>query len=154
MKQIKICLNYLYWNFFNSNTRKLYIYNRDLFLSKRFLIKKVNNNVFIISCRNLLGQNVTYTFWSSYRYKYYFLILLSANIGKISIKDAISYNMVMMIILSTSEFIGIFVLYNVFKINMSLMKPRSLIKIIYFIPSFTLFVFSVFTMNKFINREE
>ncbi|MCS4471540.1 hypothetical protein JQ038_19065 [Clostridium botulinum] len=83
-----------------------------------------------------------------------FLILLSANIGKISIKDAISYNMVMMIILSTSEFIGIFVLYNVFKINMSLIKPRSLIKIIYFIPSFTLFVFSVFTMNKFINREE
>lgn len=83
-----------------------------------------------------------------------FSIVLSINIGEISIKDAISYNMIMIIILSTSEFIGIFVLYNVFKINMSLIKPRSLIKIIYSIPSFTLFVFSVFTMNKFINREE
>ncbi|NFK36037.1 hypothetical protein FDB02_06215 [Clostridium botulinum H04402 065] len=83
-----------------------------------------------------------------------FLIILSVNIGKISMRDAISYNMIMMIILSTSEFIGIFVLYNVFKINMSLIKPRSLNKIIYFIPSFTLFVFSVYTINKFINRGE
>ncbi|CAL81888.1 hypothetical protein FDF29_05745 [Clostridium botulinum] len=127
----------------------IYFLSKRFFDKKRLIIMSLLSAVEIYWVRMLpihfgvhIGINII------------FLILLSVNIGKISIKDAISYNMVMMIILSTSEFIGIFVLYNVFKINMSLIKPRSLIKIIYFIPSFTLFVFSVFTMNKFINREE
>lgn len=83
-----------------------------------------------------------------------FLIILSVNVGKISIRDAISYNMIIIIIRCISEFINIFVLINIFNINGSLLRLTPVTKIIYFIPSFILFVFSVFLINKFINRRE
>lgn len=83
-----------------------------------------------------------------------FLIILSVNVGKISIRDAISYNMFIIIIRCISEFINIFVLINIFNINGSLLRLTPVTKIIYFIPSFILFVFSVFLINKFINRRE
>ncbi|KRU30135.1 hypothetical protein VT91_00390 [Clostridium sporogenes] len=125
------------------------------FLSKKFFTKKkLIIMAFLLAIETYCVRMLPIHFGVHIAMNIIFSIVLSVNIGEISIKDAISYNMIMIIILSTSEFIGIFVLYNVFKINMSLIKPRSLIKIIYFIPSFTLFVFSVFTMNKFINREE
>ncbi|EPY6469293.1 MULTISPECIES: hypothetical protein [Clostridium] len=81
-----------------------------------------------------------------------FVIVLSVNIGKISMKDAISYNMIMMIILSTSEFINIFLFTKVFNINESLVRLTPAIKVIYVIPYLILFVFNIFLINKFMNK--
>ncbi|WP_409070163.1 hypothetical protein ACFLKB_05345 [Clostridium sp. FAM 1755] len=81
-----------------------------------------------------------------------FSIVLSVNIGKISMKDAISYNMIMMIILSTSEFINIFLFTKVFNINESLVRLTPAIKVIYVIPYLILFVFNIFLINKFMNK--
>ncbi|KOR25704.1 hypothetical protein [Clostridium sp. L74] len=81
-----------------------------------------------------------------------FVIVLSVNISKIPMKDAISYNMIMMIILSTSEFINIFLFTKVFNINGSLVRLTSAIKVIYVIPYLILFVFNIFLINKFMNK--
>ncbi len=77
----------------------IYFLSKRFFDKKRLIIMSLLSAVEIYWVRMLpihfgvhIGINII------------FLILLSANIGKISIKDAISYNMVMMIILSTSEF--------------------------------------------------
>ena len=83
-----------------------------------------------------------------------FSIVLSVNIGKISMKDAISYNMIMMIILSTSEFINIFLFTKVFNINESLVRLTPAIKVIYVIPYLILFVFNIFLINKFMNKRK
>ncbi|MGO5092883.1 hypothetical protein FDF31_12985 [Clostridium sporogenes] len=81
-----------------------------------------------------------------------FVIVLSVNISKIPMKDAISYNMIMMIILSTSEFINIFLFTKVFNINGSLVRLTPAIKVIYVIPYLILFVFNIFLINKFMNK--
>ncbi|AKC61095.1 hypothetical protein FDB88_08325 [Clostridium sporogenes] len=83
-----------------------------------------------------------------------FSIIVSVNIGKISIKDAISYNMLMIIILCISEFVSIFVLIKVFKINRSLLSLTPINKVINFIPYFILFAFNVFLINKFMDRRK
>ncbi|EPY2283596.1 hypothetical protein ACTQ4P_19760 [Clostridium sporogenes] len=83
-----------------------------------------------------------------------FSIILSVNIGKIPMKDAISYNMIMIIILCISEFVSIFVLIKVFKINRSLLSLTPINKVINFIPYFILFAFNVFLINKFMDRRK
>ncbi len=83
-----------------------------------------------------------------------FSIILSVNIGKIPMKDAISYNMLMIIILCISEFVSIFVLIKVFKINRSLLSLTPINKVINFIPYFILFAFNVFFINKFMDRRK
>ncbi|MGU9538553.1 hypothetical protein ACQX0N_06130 [Clostridium tepidum] len=83
-----------------------------------------------------------------------FSIVLSVNIGKISMKDAISYNMIIIIVLSISEFINIFLLINIFNINESIARLTPVIRVISVIPYLILFVFNIFLINKFIDKNE
>ncbi|EPY2280272.1 hypothetical protein ACXAT1_001164 [Clostridium sporogenes] len=83
-----------------------------------------------------------------------FSIVLSVNIGKIPMKDAISYNMLMMIVLSISEFINVFLFIQIFNINGSLVRLTTAIKVIYVIPYLILFVFNIFLTNRFMNKRK
>ncbi|WP_251861161.1 hypothetical protein [Clostridium sp. Marseille-Q2269] len=83
-----------------------------------------------------------------------FSIIISVNIGKLSIQKAISYSMIMVIIVALSELITFFVMFYILKINIYSLKFTSLARIIYFIPSFILYLFSIFTINKLINRNK
>ncbi len=83
-----------------------------------------------------------------------FSIMLAVNVGKISIRDAISYNMIMTIILCISEFISILFLTKVFQINEPLINIKPTTRVIYFIPSFILFVFNVFLISKFMDKRK
>lgn len=83
-----------------------------------------------------------------------FSIILSVNIGNISIIQSISYNLIIMIILSISEFISMLILRNIFKIYMLSEKLVPSIRVLYFIPSFILFTFNIFIMKKLIDRRE
>jgi len=123
------------------------------FLSKRFFNKKsliVMSLLFAIEgyCVRMLPIQ----FGIHLAINIIFSIVLSVNIGKIPMKDAISYNMIMMIVLSTSEFINIFLFNKVFNINRSLVRLTPAIKVIYVIPYLILFVFNIFLINKFMNK--
>ncbi|AVQ37856.1 hypothetical protein C7M56_03850 [Clostridium botulinum] len=83
-----------------------------------------------------------------------FSIVLSVNIGKIPMKDAISYNMIMVIVLSISEFINVFLFIQIFNINGPLVRFTTAIKVIYIIPYFTLFIFNIFLTNRFVNKRK
>lgn len=123
------------------------------FLSKRFFNKKrliVMSLLFAIEgyCVRMLPIQ----FGIHLAINIIFSIVLSVNIGKIPMKDAISYNMIMMIILCISEFTNIFVATKVFNISGSLIRLTPAIKVIYVIPYLILFVFNIFLTNKFMNK--
>ncbi len=83
-----------------------------------------------------------------------FSIVISVNIGKIPMKDAISYNMIMVIVLSISEFINVFLFIQILNINGPLVRLTPAIKAIYIISYLTLFVFNIFLTNKLMNKRK
>ncbi|MDS1003928.1 hypothetical protein K8O96_08250 [Clostridium sporogenes] len=125
------------------------------FLSKRFFNKKsliVMSLLFAIEgyCVRMLPIH----FGIHLAINIIFGIVLSVNIGKIPMKDAISYNMIMVIILCISEFISILFLNMVFQINESLINIKPTTRVVCFIPYFILFVFNIFLINKFIDKRK
>lgn len=125
------------------------------FLSNKFLSKK---SIIIISL--LLSIEIYFVRMLPIHFGVHifiniiFSIALCVNIGKISIKKAVSYNMIMIIILSMSEAISIFGLTRVLKINKSSVRLTPATKVVHFIPAIILFVFNIFIINKYINRKK
>ncbi|EJO5346331.1 hypothetical protein NRP93_000373 [Clostridium botulinum] len=77
-----------------------------------------------------------------------FSIIICVVVGKISIRQSISYNMIILIVLAISEFITMFIIGKIFKVNVLLYVPR----VIWFIPSFALFTFNVFLIGKLVKE--
>ncbi|NFP92730.1 hypothetical protein [Clostridium sporogenes] len=130
-------------------TTGIYFLSKKFFDKKRLIIMSLLSAIEIYCVRMLpihfgihLAINIIFS------------IILSVNIGEISMEDAISYNMIMTIILCISEFISIFVLTKVFQINVPLLRLTPITKVIYFIPYFILFVYNVFLISKFMDRRK
>lgn len=125
------------------------------FLSKRFFTKKrLVIMALLFAIESYCVRMLPIHFGIHLAINIIFSIILSVNIGEISMEDAISYNMIMTIILCISEFISIFVLTKVFQINVPLLRLTPITKVIYFIPYFILFVFNVFLISKFMDRSK
>ncbi|GAE00787.1 hypothetical protein CBO05C_0477 [Clostridium botulinum B str. Osaka05] len=125
------------------------------FLSKRFFTKKrLIIMALLFAIEAYFVRMLPIQFGIHLAINIIFAIILSVNIGKISMRDAISYNMIMIIVLCISEFVSIFVLIKVFKINRSLLSLTPINKVINFIPYFILFAFNVFLINKFMDRRK
>ncbi|EPY2306171.1 hypothetical protein ACXATD_001825 [Clostridium sporogenes] len=125
------------------------------FLSKRFFTKKrLIIMALLFAIEGYFVRMLPIQFGIHLAINIIFSIILSVNIGDISMEDAISYNMIMIIILCISEFISIFVLTKVFQINVPLLRLTPITKVIYFIPYFILFVFNVFLISKFMDRRK
>ncbi|ENK1244231.1 hypothetical protein AB2063_002417 [Clostridium botulinum] len=123
------------------------------FLSKRFFNKKILIVMSLLfAIEGYCVRMLPIQFGIHLAINIIFSIVLSVNIGKIPMKDAISYNMIMMIILCISEFTNIFVATKVFNISGSLIRLTPVIKVIYVIPYLILFVFNIFLTNKLMNK--
>ncbi|MDU1320359.1 MAG: hypothetical protein E6931_02475 [Clostridium botulinum] len=125
------------------------------FLSKRFFTKKrLVIMALLFAIEVYFVRMLPIQFGIHLAINIIFSIVLSVNIGKIPMKDAISYNMIMMIVLSISEFINVFLFIQIFNINGSLVRLTTAIKVIYVIPYLILFVFNIFLTNRFMNKRK
>ncbi|EDU37794.1 hypothetical protein LAV60_01450 [Clostridium sporogenes] len=125
------------------------------FLSKRFFTKKrLVIMALLFAIEAYFVRMLPIQFGIHLAINIIFSIVLSVNIGKIPMKDAISYNMIMVIVLSISEFINVFLFTQILNINGPLVRLTPAIKAIYIISYLILFVFNIFLTNKLKNKRK
>ncbi|MBO0523596.1 hypothetical protein EXQ42_19755 [Clostridium botulinum] len=125
------------------------------FLSKRFFTKKrLVIMALLFAIEAYFVRMLPIQFGIHLAINIIFSIVISVNIGKIPMKDAISYNMIMVIVLSISEFINVFLFIQILNINGPLVRLTPAIKAIYIISYLTLFVFNIFLTNKLMNKRK
>lgn len=76
-------------------------------------------------------------------------IIVSVLINKIEINKAITYSIVVMMILLIGEFINLSVLNSIFKSNIDFILNNKLLKVIFFYPSLIIFMVVILFIYKF-----
>ncbi|NFV13801.1 hypothetical protein FDG09_13045 [Clostridium sporogenes] len=127
----------------------IYFLSKKIFSKKRLIIMAL-----LFAIENYCVRMLPIHFGIHLAINIIFSIVLSVSIGKIPMKDAISYNMIVTIVLCISEFINIFLFIQIFNINKSFVSLKPAIKVIYIIPYLILFIFNIFLVNKFANKRK